>query len=231
MSKRPTPAVRSPEIKTKVEDAGLVERRRAQLTASAITCFSANGYHATTIRDIAEHAKVSVGLIYQYVEDKEDLLFLALEEVLTSYRRQIPLALADVTDPLDRFCAAVRVYCRVNDASIEATVLAYRETKSLRRDRRDLIKQWELETNKLIAACIRACVKAGVFEDIDVELFTHQLIMFSHGWALKAWRFGTRMTVDEYVDRGLRLMLNSVLTEQARERIPPAKPKARASAA
>ena len=206
-------------IKTTVEDVALVERRRAELTRVAIACFSERGYHATTIRNVAERAHVSIGLIYQYVEDKEDLLFLALAEVLASYRRQIPTALENLTDPLDRFCAAVRCYCRVNDASIDATVLAYRETKSLGRDRRAFIKQQERETNKLIAACILDCIEAGLFQAVDIELFTYQIVMFSHAWALKAWYFSGRMTVEAYVDRGLQLMLNSILTECGRERM------------
>ena len=40
--------------------------------AGGLACFSANGYYSTTIRDVAEHANVSIGLIYQYVGDKED---------------------------------------------------------------------------------------------------------------------------------------------------------------
>ena len=96
-----------PRTKAKVEDDALIERRRQQLTLAAIACFGERGYHSTTIRDVAERAEVSVGLIYQYVDDKEDLLFLALQEVLELYRRQIPVALSGLSDPLERFRAAV----------------------------------------------------------------------------------------------------------------------------
>jgi len=204
----------SPKIKHKVDDLALVEQRRAQLSASAIACFSQRGYHATTIKDVADHAGVSVGLIYQYIEDKEDLLYLALMEVLDSYKRQIPLATQGITDPLERFCATVRGYCNVNGSSVDATVLAYRETKSLRRARRNIIKQKEVETNEIIRHSIQECVRAGLFTQVDEELFTYQIVMFCHAWALKAWRFASRMTVDEYVDRGLRMMLGAVLTPQ-----------------
>jgi AcrR family transcriptional regulator len=207
-------------VKSKVDDPALVERRRSQLTAAAIAAFAEKGYHPTTIRDVAERAGVSIGLIYQYVQDKEDLLFLALVAVLESYRQEIPRALEGIADPLERFCAAVRAYCQVNGASVEATVLAYRETKSLRKERRNLIKQMEVETNELIEACIRDCIEAGLFvEDLDVELFTYEIVMFSHAWALKAWRFHGRLTVDEYVDRGMRLMLSAVLTSRGERRL------------
>ena len=209
---RASKAASAVAIKTTVEDAALVERRRAQLTQAAIACFSQNGYHPTTVRDVAERANVSIGLIYQYVGDKEDLLFLALQEVLQEYERQIPLALQGIDDPLLRLCSAVRTHCRISAGAVDATVLAYRETKSLRRARRDAIKQKELSSNELIAACVRDCVASGLFTDIDIDMFVYQMVMFSHSWALKAWHFGRQMDVDTYVDRGLRLMLRGVLT-------------------
>ncbi len=206
-------------IKTTVDDLTLVERRRAQLTQAAIACFSERGYHPTTIRDVAERANVSIGLIYQYIGDKEDLLFLALQEVLDSYLRRIPIALDGITDPLHRFCRAVTTYCQVNGASVDATVLAYRETKSLRRERRVAIMQRELDTNGLIAACVRDCIEAKLFEPVDVDLFVYQIVMFAHAWALKSWHFAKTMDVDTYVTRGLTLMLRGVLTRAGEKRM------------
>jgi len=204
-------------VKSKVEVPALVEKRRAQLINAAITLFSKRGYHVTTIREIAVAADVSVGLIYQYVQDKEDILFLALVEVLDSYKRQIPLALKNIEHPIKRLAAAVRAYCHVNDENVNATVMAYRETKSLRKQRRALIQQMEIETNALIAECIRECIAAGFFEpNVDIELLTYQIVMFSHAWALKAWRFRAMMTVDQYVDRGLNLILMSVLSAKGK---------------
>lgn len=204
-------------VKSKVTVPELIEKRRGQIIKAAIKMFGKRGYHVTTIRDIAVHANVSVGTIYQYVSDKEDVLFLALIEVLDSYLRSIPAALEGVVDPLERFQVAVHAYCAVNGEKIDATVLAYRETKSLRKVRRHLMMQKELATNKLIAACIQDCVAAGLFSNIDIELFTYQIVMFSHSWALKAWRFHRLMSLDDYVERGLKQMLNSVLTTKGEQ--------------
>jgi hypothetical protein len=62
------------------------------------------------------------------------------------------------------------------------------------------------------------CIHAGLFEKVDVELLVYQIVMFAHAWALKAWHFRTRMSVDEYVERGLRVMLNQVLSARGRRR-------------
>jgi AcrR family transcriptional regulator len=203
-------------VRSKVDDAALVARRRSQVLGAAIELFSKRGYHATTVKDIAGRAGVSTGLVYQYFGDKEDILFLALQAVLDTYKERIPRAIEGTADPLQRFRAAVHAYCRVIDANIAATVLVYRETKSLSRARRDVIKRKETETNALIEAQIRDCIRAGLFEKVDAALLTYQIVMIAHGWALKAWHFAGTMTVDQYVDRNLALLLHPLLTERGR---------------
>jgi TetR/AcrR family transcriptional regulator, cholesterol catabolism regulator len=193
-----------------------VEKRQHQILKAAIELYGRQGYHVTTIREVAQRAKVSVGLIYQYVTDKEDVLFLALVEVLDSYLREIPRALEGLTDPMERFCAAVHAYGRVIDERIDATLLVYRETKSLGRPRRELLKAKEIESNQLISGCIEECIRAGLFDEVDVEMLTYMIVMFCHAWALKSWRFRGRLTIAQYVDRGLKLMLESVVTTRGR---------------
>ena len=70
------------KVVSKVEVPELVKKRQSQILKAAIETFGKHGYHVTTIREVAQRAKVSVGLIYQYVHDKEDVLFLALVEVM-----------------------------------------------------------------------------------------------------------------------------------------------------
>lgn len=204
------------QVKSRVDDAALVSKRRSQVLGAAIELFGKRGYHATAVKDIAERAGVSTGLVYQYFGNKEDILFLALQTVLDTYKERIPGATEGVDDPLERFRAAVHAYCRVIDANIDATVLAYRETKSVSRARRNVIKRKEAETNALIEAHVRDCIRAGLFEKVDAEMLTYQIVMIAHAWALKAWHYAGMMTVDQYVDRNLALLLHPLLTERGR---------------
>jgi AcrR family transcriptional regulator len=215
----------APQVVSKVEVPELVAKRRNQILKAAIELYGRQGYHVTTIREVAHRAKVSVGLIYQYVADKEDVLFLALVEVLDSYLREIPRALEGLTDPMERFLAAVHAYGRVIDARIEATLLVYRETKSLGRPRRELLKAKEIESNTLISGCVQECVRAGLFDDVDVEMLTYMIVVFCHAWALKSWRFRGRLTIAQYVDQGLQLMLNSVVTPRGKRRLAAGEPR------
>src|SRR5208282_2536803 len=118
--------------------------------------------------------------------------------------------------PLTRCWVAVDAYCRVIDSEREATVLAYRSTKSLPKARRDLVKNAEIESNELIAACLRDCVTHGLFRDIDVELATYHFVGFAHTWALKHWRMRELCTLEQYIDEGLDLLLSALLTPKGR---------------
>lgn len=205
------------KVVSKVEVPELVAKRHGQILRAAIDLYGKQGYHVTTIREVAQQAGISVGLVYQYITDKEDILFLALVEVLDSYLSEVPKALEGLAAPMERFCAAVRAYGHVIDERTEATALVYRETKWLSRERRNLIKQKETQSNRLISDCIEQCVRDGLFDgELDLDLFTYQIVMFCHAWALKAWHFRSRMTIDEYLDRGLKQMLNGVVTTRGR---------------
>jgi len=200
------------QVYSSVDDVELVERRRQQVVAAAAELYGRNGFHKTTVKEIAQLAGVSAGLIYSYVKTKEDVLFLVLRSVLESYAREIPKALEGVTDPVQRFCTAVRAYCEVVGAKPDATLLAYRETKSLGREQQAAIKEMELETNQLLIQCIDDCVVAGYFRRINVELAAYRLVLLAHGWALKAWRFKEFTTLEEYTEEGLDLFLNALMT-------------------
>lgn len=206
-----------PEIKSQVSDEALVQRRRGQIIAAAVELLSKNGFYRTTILDIARKAGVSPGLIYQYVTDKEDVLLLALLSVLDSYKHEIPLALEGKTDPLERFWTALEAYCRVVDQRRTATVLAYRSTKSLPETRRHLVKQSEVDSNELIAACLRDCIAAGLMRAVNVDLITYQLVTFAHTWALKHWRLKELCTLDEYICEGFSFFAQALLTEKGRQ--------------
>lgn len=55
------------------EDSGAFERR-VQILEVALTLFAERGVEGTTIKQIAEHAEISVGLLYHYFDGKAALL-------------------------------------------------------------------------------------------------------------------------------------------------------------
>ncbi len=101
----------------------------------------------------------------------------------------------------------------------DATVLTYRSTKSLRADRRTFIKEGEERTNRLLEACLRACISGGLMRPLNDYLLVYQYVLFSHAWALKGWALRDRYALDDYVEEGIKLLVEPFLTEKGRAAI------------
>lgn len=212
----PTEQRSNKQVESTVSDPRLVEERRKQILDAAIKLFSTKGYYRTTILDIAKEAKISSGLIYQYFKEKDDVLYLSLLVVLEAYEHEVPPLLAEISNPVGVLCEALRAYCRVVDRLRDATILAYRSTKSLRPERRIYIKQGETRTNDIIRGHLDACIEGGYMRPINADLMVYQYVMFCHTWALKHWAFRKKYSVDEYVNEGIKLLVEPFMTARGK---------------
>jgi AcrR family transcriptional regulator len=61
---------------------------RDRLYATAMRLIAARGYDATTLRDIAKEARVSVGLLYRYFPSKQAVVIALYDELSAEYARQ-----------------------------------------------------------------------------------------------------------------------------------------------
>lgn len=193
-----------------------IEERRQQIFSGALQCFEQKGYHETTINDLANAAGVSAGLIYQYFTDKRDVLFQVILEILEAYNRDVPRATVGISDALMRFQAASIAYYNVIDKRIDATLMAYRETKLLDRDQIKILKAKELQTNRLIQDRIQECIDAGLCNEIDSELTAYAVITSAHMWALKNWRLRELCSHKQYIARSLSMILNDMLNDKGK---------------
>jgi AcrR family transcriptional regulator len=195
------------------------EQRRQQIFSGALACFERKGYHETSINDIAEAAGISSGLIYQYFNDKRDLLFQVILEILEAYNRDVPKALVGIKDPITRFQAASIAYYRVIDHRISATLFAYRESKSLDPDQIKILKTKELQTNQMLVDCIQDCVNAGYFATPNAELASYWIVTTAHAWGLKNWRLRKIVSFEDYTRQTLNLLMNGMLTNLGRSHL------------
>ena len=62
---------------------------RERLYATAIELIAARGYEATTLRDIAKQAGVSVGLLYRYFPGKQAVVIALYDELSSEFARQV----------------------------------------------------------------------------------------------------------------------------------------------
>jgi TetR/AcrR family transcriptional regulator, cholesterol catabolism regulator len=191
--------------------------RRAQIIDAATELMEERGFHEMSVNALAKQADLSVGTIYQYVEDKTDILLLVIVDILDAYRQDLPAAMEGRTDPVDRLAAGFAAYCRIVDSRRYATVLAYRESKTLPAAGRKRIMELEIETTGLLKECLDEAVAAAIVR-CDTELVAHNLTMLAHAWALKHWRLRRHLDLDTYIARQLALTVKAIVAPNRQRR-------------
>ena len=194
--------------------------RRSQIVESAVRLMEAQGFHEMSVSALARAAGISVGTIYQYVNSKEDILLLIIEDVLQAYAQEVPEAMSGIADPLERLAAGFLAYCHVVDRHQTATLLAYRESRSLSKPGLQTVINLEIETTGLLVTELRAALTAGILRSHDSELVGADLIILAHMWALKHWHFGDHLDAESYGRAQLAIVLGGLIEDGQRDRYP-----------
>lgn len=190
-----------------------VRRRRAEILAAAVELWQESGYHDVTTHQVAERAGISVGLIYQYFGSKDDLLRAAIVDILAEFRDRVPTAMdAAGPDPEDRLRGGFTALVAIVDEKRHATVLSYRESKTLSPQGRAEIKELEIETAEPFRRALLDGIESGAFADVDADLVVHNLLLLAHGWALKHWRLREWLDLHTYTRTQLDLVLRAIRT-------------------
>jgi len=86
------------------------DERRAQLLAAALEVFTAAGYHAAAMDEIADRAQVSKPVLYQHFPSKLDLYLAVLDLHIDALIFDIQKAVSSTKDNADRVKATVTAY-------------------------------------------------------------------------------------------------------------------------
>ena len=154
-----------------------VEQRRQHILQAATTCFLEKGYHQTGMRDIAKHAEVSLGNLYNHFPGKHDMLLgmaeLAREE-MQPFIQQLNSTAAP-TDVLKEFISAYLNYSETPESAILNLEIASEAVRMP--DVAALFVSVHNELARALLALIHRGVEQQVFRESAQTLETAQFIL------------------------------------------------------
>jgi AcrR family transcriptional regulator len=110
-------------------------QRRDEIMAAAKKVFARNGFHATTMGDIAKEADLAYGSVYQYFDSKDDLFLALMSAEEYALRTHVAVALAKCGPRADRswepFRATVQATFEFFEADKATTKLLLRDAYAL----------------------------------------------------------------------------------------------------
>jgi len=194
-------AERVNRVPTPVTDPDLVTANRRKLVDAAIRLFRDQGFHATSVADVAKAARMSVGTVYLYIETKSDLLLLIFSDVVQIYEERIFFLRSIPGSPWDCLKSAIFEYYTVLDMHHDRTEIMYHEFGSLDPSTRKYVSRVEEELTEVVRTFIDQGISNGDFVKVDPELMAENILWLGHMWALNRGHVRKTMSLDIYIER------------------------------
>lgn len=190
--------------------------RRREIDEVASELFHANGYAATTVRDIARALDIQGASLYAHVASKEDVLWSIVDGAATAFERAADGATTDAADgdPVDRLAALVEAHIEVVTADPGRASVFVTEWRHLSTNRRDTIAIRRDAYEHRFRDIIRDGIAVGAFRPTDPAIAAAFVLTALNGVA--TWyRPDGRLSADRIADHYVELVLRS-LTENHR---------------
>lgn len=180
--------------------------RRQQILDVSTQLFHANGYHATSLDEIAEQIGFTKPAIYYYFASKEDILFEIVDEIVDrGLERMQALATRDLP-AAERLHDLLVENTRVTLEHRMANTVFYDERGLLSPDREQAIREREREYTGVVHALYEQGVADGDLLDVDPSVATSTLLGASI-WTLRWFRPDGAMSIDEVAVEVARLLM------------------------
>ncbi|MCC5999477.1 MAG: TetR family transcriptional regulator [Pararhodobacter sp.] len=174
-----------------------------RLRAAALRLFARHGFAAVSMRQIAAEVGVQAGALYQYIDDKQGLLFdlmrSHMDDLLADWAASNPPA-APASARLEHFA---RFHIRFHHERADAVFVSYMELRNLTPAHFAVIEGLRRRYETELEAILRAGQDEGSMALPDTKLAAMALIAMLTGvntWFREGGRLSRARVEDIYVD-------------------------------
>lgn len=161
------------------------DAKRESISRAAVTVFRELGYHNTRMIDIARAAGVGKGTLYEYFENKSDILSYAFDRYFESFKAGALGAMNTAEGPADRLFAMIEFALR-HAAGWEDYCFVYLDYLTLERSNRDVsLERIYSAMRSLLTDLIRQGQEVGTIRrDLDPEPAAEMLLSVYDGMVM-----------------------------------------------
>ncbi len=166
---------------------------------STLRLANSKGFHVMTLRDLCADSGMSMGGLYAYIRNKDDLIHLIQSHGFIITRRTLLHYTAQVRDERDRLFAAIQSHLYLSELMRAWFYFSYMEAKSLpAEEKRDAIAI-ELEIEAIFLGLIEEGINAGVYRSRKTPLVASMIKALLQDWYLKRRKYRDQnVSVDDY---------------------------------
>lgn len=161
------------------------------------------GFRAMTLRDLCHETGLSMGGLYGYISNKDQLAEM-IEDVVRHVTHEMPPLFVELTEPLDKLEAMVRASIYVSEILQPWFYFVYMDSRVLQAPQRQTAKASELYVQSLVADVI------GQIPDRppgSPDLLAAHIMATFQDWYVKRWKYrAANVSADLFADSAVRMM-------------------------
>jgi AcrR family transcriptional regulator len=166
---------------------------------AAIQLFNQNGYHATSMRDIAQAVDIQKPSLYHHFDSKEAILLAILEAGMDQLIFEVETIVRQEADCLSKLRRAIHAHAATIAGNIEGATVFLREDRGLGDAYLARYVEKRDRVEKQFRAILAEGIAQGEFCDTDVTIAAHALLGMVN-WMTRWYRPEGRLSAEEISD-------------------------------
>ncbi|MEW6077929.1 MAG: TetR/AcrR family transcriptional regulator [Thermodesulfobacteriota bacterium] len=185
----------------KVKKEAVVVKNLVNIYNATLSLSNKKGFHSMSLRELARETNLSLGALYSYFSNKEQLLAVIQEQGYRITGKLLEEEIGKKTEPVEKLDIAIRTHLYLSEAMQPWFYFFFMEAKNLNKEEQKKVIASELYTEKVFADILAAGVTAGRFTTGNTLLAASLIKTLLQDWYLKRWKYTKRkISVDEYAD-------------------------------
>src|ERR1700751_2539062 len=183
------------------------------IVSAAAKVFRTKGYHAATVRDIADEVGILKGSLYHHFESKEALLYLVVKEPIYQMYGTMGAIAAAAAPATEKLRRAIAAHLEAFDRHYPHLFVYLREREAVKRRFREMIGFSPKEYERCWQGILREGVENGEFRgDLDIRVASYGLLgmlNWSYKWYDPQGRLSIREVAQEFTALALAGLANN----------------------
>lgn len=170
-----------------------------RIIESTLRLANSKGFQAMTLRDLCADSGMSMGGLYAYIRNKDDLIHLIQSHGFIITRRTLLHYTGEARDVRDQLFAAIKAHLYLSELMRAWFYFSYMEAKRLpAEEKRDAVAI-ELEIEEIFLGLINGGIDAGVYRSRNARLVASMIKALLQDWYLKRRKYRDQnVAVDDY---------------------------------
>lgn len=182
---------------------------KEEIISAAVELFRTKGYHATTVREIAEKLGVTSAALYYHVKCKEELLCEIFERAMSAAERRLDAVMSLDLSPEQRLERIIYEHVMANVDEAPLMAVFFNEVEHLPTDTYRKAVERKRRYQQRIIAVFEDAIRRGAVADLDAELAVFGILGMCN-WMHQWYRPDGRKSPEEIARLFTRMVMHGI---------------------